>query len=514
MRWRLLTLAAGVSLRKSTDVGMLVVLLVVCLSAISGVKCQSSGAGFGNDNGVYYRSPCPHGDGKCTTTNTVLLGGLFPVRTQYDSVQESCSGNVEEKGFQRMMAMVYAIDQINRNETFLPGIKFAFEIRNTCGNRRYTSEQVVQFLHRGSQECQSRSNTEGNSEWDKFPVSGIVGASSSSQSVAAADLAELFRIPMISYASTSARLSASRYTFFFRVLPSDEFQARVIADIISSMGSTFINILHSEGEYGEVGATSVKNLVQQPGRCIARTFELPATQLSFQPAVQEMAKALNDSTFGNAKTTVAFAGEEDMEKFFTGMADFNLRLPDNFTWIASDSWATGSQFANSTNRVRSRGMLGVVPTALDTPGFLGFYNATNPVANPENPWLPQLWEETFKCNMSAAGCVEQNTLTAPPGKKKFEVNSKVSFAVDATLAFWYAVKDLKDVKCRTALGICEEMRLDEKNVRARALIGKDLRKSLLSVEFKGNSLPVISFNENGDLKLASYQIYNLDGRYL
>lgn len=60
------------------------------------------------------------------------------------------------------------------------------------------------------------------------------------------------QIPQISYASTSTELSdKSRFEYFSRVVPPDNFQAQAMADLVKQLNWRYASTLAVEGEYGE-----------------------------------------------------------------------------------------------------------------------------------------------------------------------------------------------------------------------------------------------------------------------
>lgn len=60
------------------------------------------------------------------------------------------------------------------------------------------------------------------------------------------------QIPQISYASTSTELSdKSRFEYFSRVVPPDNFQAQAIAEIVKAFDWRYTSTVAVEGEYGE-----------------------------------------------------------------------------------------------------------------------------------------------------------------------------------------------------------------------------------------------------------------------
>lgn len=61
-----------------------------------------------------------------------------------------------------------------------------------------------------------------------------------------------FQIPQISYASTSTELSdKSRFEYFSRVVPPDNFQAQAMVEIIKELGWKYVSTVAVEGDYGE-----------------------------------------------------------------------------------------------------------------------------------------------------------------------------------------------------------------------------------------------------------------------
>lgn len=71
----------------------------------------------------------------------LVLGGLFPVHEKGAGVEE-CGRVNEDRGIQRLEAMLFAIDRINRDNTLLPGVSLGVHILDTCSRDTYALEQV------------------------------------------------------------------------------------------------------------------------------------------------------------------------------------------------------------------------------------------------------------------------------------------------------------------------------------------------------------------------------------
>lgn len=76
----------------------------------------------------------------------LVLGGLFPVHEKGSGMEE-CGRVNEDRGIQRLEAMLFAIDRINTDKTLLPGISLGVHILDTCSRDTYALEQVSDSLH-------------------------------------------------------------------------------------------------------------------------------------------------------------------------------------------------------------------------------------------------------------------------------------------------------------------------------------------------------------------------------
>lgn len=75
----------------------------------------------------------------------LVLGGLFPIKEKGSGAEE-CGRINEDRGIQRLEAMLFAIDEINRDGSLLPGIQLGVHILDTCSRDTYALEQSLEFV--------------------------------------------------------------------------------------------------------------------------------------------------------------------------------------------------------------------------------------------------------------------------------------------------------------------------------------------------------------------------------
>lgn len=81
-------------------------------------------------------------------------------------------------------------------------------------------------------------------------IVGIIGPGSSAVTIQVQNLLQLFNIPQIGYSATSRELSRKDfYKYFLRVVPSDEFQAKLMVDVLLKFNWTYVITINTEGEW-------------------------------------------------------------------------------------------------------------------------------------------------------------------------------------------------------------------------------------------------------------------------
>lgn len=187
------------------------------------------------------------------------------------------------------------------------------------------------------------------------PVLGVIGASFSVVSIMVANILRLFKIPQISYASTSVELSdKSRFEYFSRVVPPDNFQAQALAEIVQTLKLTVSNcdvvsmvdnsIEHLqytstvavEGEYGEKGIASFLKAASELDICVAVNEKIlrNSKEDDFDRIIERLYSKKQ------ARAVVMFVDEDNVKRLLR--ASIRANRTGHFYWIASDSWGAKS----------------------------------------------------------------------------------------------------------------------------------------------------------------------------
>ncbi|XP_068233320.1 metabotropic glutamate receptor 2-like [Palaemon carinicauda] len=201
----------------------------------------------------------------------ILLGGLMMVHERGND--EVCGPIMPQGGVQALEAMLYTLDYINDNEDFIPGVRIGAHILDDCDKDTYGLEQAVDFIKGsisniddGEYKCKDGSSPEVMNK----VISGVVGAASSVTSIQVANLLRLFRIPQVSFFSTSPELSnKQRFEYFSRTIPSDHYQVKAMVEIVKMFNWSYISIIYEESNYGIKAFEELEGLLASNDICIA-----------------------------------------------------------------------------------------------------------------------------------------------------------------------------------------------------------------------------------------------------
>jgi len=202
----------------------------------------------------------------------VTIGGLFPVHVR---------GDFRSKFMSLAEAMVFAIEQINNDSKLLPNITLGYDITDTNLINRRAMKATLDYVNVHKFAFMNPTLNESCLILppNRFsPVVAVVGTGNSRSSILVSNLLEVEDIPLISYAATSDELSSSAYPSFFRTVPPDRFQSKVMADIAHEFKWRYVAAIAQDDAYGRSGIEFLQKHTKPLGICIAYENYFPATE--------------------------------------------------------------------------------------------------------------------------------------------------------------------------------------------------------------------------------------------
>ncbi|KAG7480110.1 extracellular calcium-sensing receptor-like [Solea senegalensis] len=368
---------------------------------------------FSSDVSSLYSSSCQlqeqfHLNGM-HKTGDVILGGLFAINFFSDDLSLTftskpqlppCYG-FDVRGFRQAQSMAFAIDEINNKSSLLPNVTLGYSLYDNCFQLGIGFRAALSLVSGQEEQVTLEENCVGTP-----PVLGIVGDTTSSNSIAISTVLGLYRVPLVSYFATCSCLTdRHKFPSFFRTIPSDAFQVNAMIQILKHFDWTWTGLIISDDDYGVHAARSFhSDLGPAGGGCLAYTEILPWGD---DPAeVRRIVDVMRKST---ARVVIVFAHKSRTINF---MKEVVRQKVTGLQWIASEAWSSAAVLQTPHFMPYLGGTLGISIRRGEIPGLRDFLLQTRPDLHHNNTdgksMVNQFWEHTFQCRFAPppAGWVE------------------------------------------------------------------------------------------------------------
>ena len=207
-------------------------------------------------NGVV-RGPYKDGD--------IILGGLLRVHLRGES--ENQCGELDVRGLNRVLAMIFAIEKINNDSNLLPNISLGYDIRDYCEIALKTTRISYDLVKDKLLANIKQGKLGGRS------MTALIGPDDSSTAVVIAGLLQVLNISAISPTATSPDLSTHTYQYLYRTAPSDAFKGKAMADLIEYFKWSYVAAVGQDDTYGRSGLWSLNREAEARNNsfCLAMT---------------------------------------------------------------------------------------------------------------------------------------------------------------------------------------------------------------------------------------------------
>ncbi|KAK5868761.1 hypothetical protein PBY51_009749 [Eleginops maclovinus] len=339
----------------------------------------------------------------------MIIGGLFNLYYTPSAVEQGftklphykpCTG-LDLMSLKNTYAMVFALEEINRNSTLLPGVKLGYRILDSCFNSLWALQAALSLIGGDAHSCNSTASTSSAAYEQPGEKAGgqsvplLIGAASSTTTLILSRILGPFSVPLISYLASCPCLS-DRYKFpnVFRTIPSDVYQARAMAQLAIRFRWTWIGAVVINNDYGNLAVQTFQRETQGKGVCL----EFIET-VGRETIVSDARRAALKIQASTAKVILIFCWYTDVKKVFLELAKINVT---NRQFLASEAWSTSDELLNdlAISKVAS-GVLGVAIRSSKIPGFENYLRSLHPTRRPEDDFLREFWGMEFGCSPGA-----------------------------------------------------------------------------------------------------------------
>lgn len=420
----------------------------------------------------------------------VTLGGLFDVHI--NGPNDNCSTELFTMGLGHVEAMIFAIERINNDSSILPNVTIGYDIRDYCENAGMAMTIAYDVVKSTDPFCQSDRNRTNNLS-SHPPVEAIIGPHDSISAVLVGSLLQVHGIAAITPSATSHELSSKMYRNFFRTVPCDTWQAKVMADIIEYFNWTYVAAIALDDSYGRQGVWAVeKEVYKRRTFCIAYSEFLP--RLDYTEKLSQIVFKLKRQR--NIGVVIVWLSGGYGRAF---LQETNKQGVRDRTWIFSDAITAEESVHLDPRFTGLEGSLGIQPRNYRDKAFDDHLRTMTRTRTLKSNlmWWEEFWAQ--HCNRNLSECTKNISLHQSIQKIR---SSFVPYLLDAVYAVAHAID--KMYKCVEPNGLLPRGKCPRVSP---SIDTKSLPLYLQNVSFDGITGRV-QFDESGDVQTASYDIVN------
>ncbi|XP_053216167.1 vomeronasal type-2 receptor 26-like [Podarcis raffonei] len=413
--------------------------------------------------------------------------------------------------YQHILALAFAVREINENPHLLPNITLGFHIYNSHFIARWTYQASLAVLSR-----KSRFVPNYNYEDENIPIA-VIGGSNSDLRLQMATILHMYKMPQLIYGSSPMIGNNVQTLFSHWMFPDGTHQYSGILQLLLHFSWMWIGVLSKNDDTGEQFVQNILPMFAQRGICFDFIGRFP--KLKFSGELSEMVADGSETIrviMGSTANVVVVNGEIDtimvlrMMPKVAEIHDIPMHATSKVWIMTAQMEFTSFPFQRGWEIDFLHGALSLAVSSKEPARFQKFVQMRNPASEREDSFLRVFWEQAFICSFSNASlnkeheesCTGEEKVDSLPGSV-FEM-SMTAQSYSVYNALYTLAHALHTMQCsRFKIGaMANGVTLDYLNQETW-----QLQHFLRSVSFNNSAGEEISFDQKGAL-VAGFDIIN------
>uniref|UniRef100_A0A670J9G8 G-protein coupled receptors family 3 profile domain-containing protein n=1 Tax=Podarcis muralis TaxID=64176 RepID=A0A670J9G8_PODMU len=378
--------------------------------------------------------------------------------------------------YQHILALIFAIKEINENPQILPNVTLGFHIYNSYFTPKWTYHASLESISTQGRftpnyKCDSQNN-----------LVAVIGGPISEVSLYMADILCSYKIPQFIYGSAPVIDKKTQAAFFHQMFPNLEHQYEAILQILLYFKWTWIGVISGHDDNGERFEQNVIPMFAQRGVCFDFIMRIP--KMSYSSEIGDMVEEgfeINKILMGST------VNKNGKVWIMTAQMDF-ISIPLQRDWDI-DFLHGAISFAIHSSEVV---------------GFHKFLQVRNPTSEKADGFIRVFWEQAFGCLFSNS--MQDEEICS--GEEKLETLPASVFEMSMT-GHSYSVFTAAYVVAHALHSFVYPYELAFFYFHFGSILfsPKQLNHFVKSISFNNSDGGKVSFNQNGELE-SGFDIIN------
>ncbi|XP_053215996.1 vomeronasal type-2 receptor 26-like [Podarcis raffonei] len=436
----------------------------------------------------------------------------------------SISSNVVTKNYQHVLALIFAVNEINRNPKILPNASFGFHIPESYFSQKWSYHIAMEFFS-------TRYRFVPNYNCDvKNNLIGVIGGLGSETSYYLAAILDMYKFPQFTYGDFVPMLKDQSHSLsLYRMAPNEIHQYKGIVQLLLHFQWIWVGLMTMKEETGETFLTNLLPVLSQNRICAAFTEKIPVRAFlgDFLNLQEKWNKIFSDIIKSKANTIVVYGEALTMITLrgllHEGESEYGTSFGKVWIMVAQMDIVAVSMHKDWDIEA-FHGALAFTAHSQEVPGFQNFLRKLNPHLMKGDGFIRPFWEQAFGCSFPNSHfngddvdtCTGEERLQNLPGPffemsmtgHSYSIYNAVQALANSVHAMYLSIFKSKVTVERRKLQLKNMQPWKVVLFTAFCLHHESLHNILRSISFNNSAREIVHLNENGELTMG-FDITNL-----
>nr|XP_016850866.1 PREDICTED: vomeronasal type-2 receptor 26-like isoform X1 [Anolis carolinensis] len=326
------------------------------------------------------------------------------------------------QNYQHILALTFAVQEINANSHILPNITLGIHVFNNYFMARWTYLASMELLSTHGRfipnyKCDDKDNT----------VSVIVGPNPQFCQYVASIL-NLYKVPQIIYGSAPVMNNNAQAASLHQMFPNEYHQNEGILHLLLNFKWTWVGVVYIGNDSGEKFVHDILPMFHQKGICFDFIKELPRESFStnIENLVLRYYEIHGIIARSTANVVILYCENQCIVvlRMVFHSAEFDEGPSKNKVWIMTAQIEfTSIPFQRYFSLHFFHGAMSLAVSSNEVSGFQEFLQTMNPALENQESLMRVFWELTFQCSFPSTAsnedigniCTGEEKLETLPG---------------------------------------------------------------------------------------------------
>ncbi|XP_077169456.1 vomeronasal type-2 receptor 26-like [Paroedura picta] len=362
-----------------------------------------------------------------------LIAGIVSLMFQFSetvkfevrpSPSSSDSVVVMTQLYQNILALVFAVKEINENLQLLPNVTLGIHTYNNYFSPRMTYHAALELLSTKGKfipnyKCDHQNN-----------IVAVLGGPNTNLYYFMANIFNILRIPQLLYGSPPVTTNKNEGAFLYTMFPSWANQYMGIMKLLLFFRWIWVGVIYMDDEYGQYSIQEVFPIFSEHGICFDFIAKFPAmTFSSFLSVMEERNNNLSIVVMLSTTKAVVVHGQTETMVIFrillrtAEFTEISMKTKAKVWIFTAQVVFTSIGMQNSWDLDFIHGALSIAFPFREVPGFDQFLQARDPISEKEDGFIGDFWKHAFGCSLPNTTeaisddeiCTEMKKLEGLPG---------------------------------------------------------------------------------------------------